>query len=219
MDDMMSGGFETMEGRFLDSAVEGLEYQTQMHFGVTDEDGTFMYMEGETVMFYVGDIVMGEALAQSIMTPIDLVDGAIDETHPMVINMARFLQTLDEDMDPENGITITDEVRAAMIGHMMDFNMDPDLFEYDPDAQMFMNMLNNLYSWSPVRIMVPAEDAQGHLRNTMDEMMSGGFGTMDGNNMMNGDGMTTGDTDIMPGGMIMMGDGTGTMSSGNGMMG
>ncbi len=193
-------------GRFLDSSVEGLEYQTQMHFGVTDQNGTFIYMEGETVMFHVGDIVLGEAHAQSIMTPIDLVDGATDETHPMVINMARFLQTLDEDMDSENGITITDEVRAVMVGHMIDFDMAPDLFEYDPDVQLFLDTLNGVFSSGPMRMMVSAEDAQDHLRKTMEEMMSDDSGMMDDENMMDGNsGMTTSDTDSMAGDMNLMG--------------
>ena len=69
-------------------------------------------------------------------------------------------------------------------------------------------------------MMVPAEDAQDHLGNTMEEMMSGGLGMTDDNNMTNGDnGMITGDTDIMPGASDMMENDTGTMSSGNGMMG
>jgi hypothetical protein len=204
-------GMEMMQGTFLDSAVEGLGYETETKSGMTDMDGTFMYMEGETITFHIGDIVLGEAMAQSVMTPVDLVDGAMDETHPMVTNMARFLQTMDADMDPKNGITITEEMTAAMVDHMIDFNMDPDRFEYDPNVRMLMDMLNGLDPSGPLRMMVSAEDAQDHLQNTMSDMMSGDSGMMDGDDDMIED-------DIMPGSSDMMTDDTGMMSSVSGMM-
>lgn len=71
---------------------------------------------------------------------------------------------------------------------------------------MFLDTLNGVFSSGPMRMMVSAEDAQDHLRKTMEEMMSDGFGMMDDENIMDGNsGMTTGDADSMAGDMNMMG--------------
>jgi hypothetical protein len=67
-------------GTFVDSVVEGLQYKNETQAGVTDEQGGFLYVEGEEVTFFVGGIVFGKALAKSIMTPVDIVEGAEDET-------------------------------------------------------------------------------------------------------------------------------------------
>jgi hypothetical protein len=40
--------------------------------GITDENGTFMYHEGETVAFMIGDLMLGSAPGSDIMTLIDL---------------------------------------------------------------------------------------------------------------------------------------------------
>lgn len=170
----------------MDSPVEGLEYNTPTQSGVTNANGTFRYMDGEKVMFFSGNVVMGEALGKPVMTPIDMVNGATDEFNPMVTNMARFLQTLDADMDPANGITITDEVADLMLNHMINFNMSVADFENDPNQIMFMDALNAMNPSGPMHMLVPAVDAQNHLRGSMNQMMNDGSGGMSsGNNMMN----------------------------------
>ena len=216
-----------LAGAFVDSPVEGLEYETGAQSGITDANGTFKYMAGESITFHVGDLMLGKAMAKAKMTPVDLVAGAMDETHPMVTNMARFLQTMDADMDPENGITITEEMADAMLGHKIDFDMDMDKFEYDPDVQDAMNAMNMMDSSR--RMMVSIEGAREHLGNTMKGMMTGGFRM--GSNGITGDGMTGGGmmgngseaetdgTGIPPGNqMDMPGNGVEMMPSGSGMM-
>ena len=73
---MMGAGMsdQFLTGMFIDSPVEGLEYETPTHTGITDAAGTFMYHEGDTIRFYIGDIMLGEAMAKSMMTPVDLVN-------------------------------------------------------------------------------------------------------------------------------------------------
>lgn len=178
-----------LSGIFVDSPVQGLEYETESRLGVTEADGTFMYMEGETITFYVGDIMLGGAVARPVMTPVDLVEGAFDETDPAVTNMARFLQTLDADMDPENGITITGEMADAMTGHSLDFDMDMDAFEHSEEMQSVMDEINMMDASGTMHSMVPIEDAQDHLYDTM-------------NGFMNSGDVTTGDS-TMPGGGMM----------------
>jgi hypothetical protein len=78
------------------------------------------------------------------MTPVHLVPGAEDETHPVVINMARFMQSLDADGDPENGITITPEIIDEMLGWQIDFNFSIMDFENHPDVAGIFNYLNEM---------------------------------------------------------------------------
>jgi len=177
-----------LEGVFIDSPVEGLEYETPTRTGMTDEDGTFHYYAGEMMRFYIGDIELGEAPAKSVMTPIDLVEGATDENHPAVINMARLLQTMDEDMDPENGITITEIMSNAMIDHMIDFNMDPDQFEYDLNVMSMMITMNEVDQSGYTRMMVSTEDALDHFSESMNSMMNDGSMMMDDENVMSSGG-------------------------------
>jgi hypothetical protein len=175
-----------LEGTFVDSPVEGLEYNTPTQSGVTDANGTFRYMAGEKVTFSLGNMVLGDAMGKPVMTPIDMVVGATDEFNPMVTNMARFLQTLDADMDLANGITITDEVADLMLNHMINFNMNTADFSNDPNHISFMDALNAMNPSGPMHMLVPAVDAQNHLRNSMNQMMNNGSGGMSsGNNMMN----------------------------------
>lgn len=92
------------QGQFIDSAVQGLRYTSGNQSGTTDANGQFSYEEGGDIQFYIGGIFLGKATGSSIVTPIDLVEDATDLSHPTVINITRFLQTLDDDGNPENGI-------------------------------------------------------------------------------------------------------------------
>jgi hypothetical protein len=90
----------TKIGVFVDSAVAGLRYKTKSGLsGITNESGEFEYREGDNVTFSLGSIDLGTTNAASTLTPVEIV-GAEDTSDPKVINVARFLQTLDDDNDP-----------------------------------------------------------------------------------------------------------------------
>lgn len=157
------------EGTFFDSVVEGLEYSTDTQSGVTDSNGTFTYCEGETVTFFIGDVVLGEAVAKPTMTPIDLVDEAVDETHPTVINICRFLQSLDVDGNIDDSITISAETRDALKGQPpIDFNQTIEEFTNDPGVQALFDTLNasNVFDTGD-RELCDAAQATDHLRKCL----------------------------------------------------
>lgn len=118
-------------GRFLDSPVEGLSYESGSYSGVTEADGSFTYKDGSAVRFAIGDIVLGDGNGKSIMTPVDLVSGARDETNPTVTNICRLVLTLDDDGNAENGGQITESVRAAATGKTVDFGQSASAFGAD----------------------------------------------------------------------------------------
>lgn len=157
------------EGTFIDSVVEGMEYETDTQSGATDGEGTFTYYEGEIVTFFIGDVVLGEAMAKPTMTPIDLVDEAVDETHPTVVNICRFLQSLDVDGNIDDSINISAEIRDALTGQPpVDFNQTVENFTNDPGVQALFDTLNALNVFDTGdRELCDAAQAADHLRKCL----------------------------------------------------
>jgi hypothetical protein len=102
---------DPLTGQSLDSAVEGLTYETATQSGATDSQGNFQYLAGETISFYVGNVLVGQTTAQGIVTPLDLVAGATDETNTQVTNIIRYLQSRDSNNDPNDNINIIAQAR------------------------------------------------------------------------------------------------------------
>lgn len=104
-------------GFFLDSEVKGLTYQSGDNpAGTTDENGTFEYTPGQPLTFSIGGVELGTlADGASICTPNDFI---IPE------NIARFIQSLDADGDPSNGIDLTGAAAA-----LANVTVSSDVFE------------------------------------------------------------------------------------------
>lgn len=179
-DDSPRPGPATLEGRFLDSPVGGLSYHSGDRSGTTDSQGEFNYEEGKSVRFEIGDIVIGDGQGRSIMTPVDLVPGASDESDPTVSNITRFLLTLDDDGDPSNGITIAEGTRAEATGRSVDFDQSGASFESDPNVKTVIADLT-LDTTAGTRTLVSTQAAQGHLRTTLLGILAGSYsGTYSG---------------------------------------
>ncbi len=101
-------GDEPETGRFVDGALENLAYRTATQTGVTNENGEFSYIEGEAITFYIDDFELGPIIAQPLLTPNDFVQQTDQIDHPSVVNLLRFLQSLDTDGVHANGIQLND---------------------------------------------------------------------------------------------------------------
>ena len=165
-------------GVFLDGPVEGLTYQTVTQSGTTDAAGTFKYQDGENVTFSIGSVVLGEGIAQPTMTPIDLVGMAVNEKYPSVTNICRLLQSLDEDGDFSNGITITSAISDEVSGRKIDFSQSIEAFENDSDIQDLFDTLNALGAFSTrgKRKLCSALQAQNHMAETLNDIDDDGDG-------------------------------------------
>lgn len=134
-------------GGHTDSVVMGMTFTTATQSGTTDSDGRFTYKAGETITFSIGDIVIGETVAaKSDMTPVDLIPGVIlyDKANQLIkmLNSSRltperlaffkltntlvFLQSLDDDAFPGNGITIAAGIADLLTGVTLDFETDDE---------------------------------------------------------------------------------------------
>lgn len=106
-------------GVVIDSPVSGLRYKSGDHYGITDSAGKYGYIQGQSVEFFVGDITIGSAITPlPRVTPYELAN-----SDPRIaLHIARFLQTLDNDANPDNGIQINDAVHALAAGATLDFS-------------------------------------------------------------------------------------------------
>lgn len=142
---------EVKVGYFVDSGVEGVYYQTESESGFTGYDGMFYYQEGDSITFSIGDVSLPTTMAKAEITPVDLV-GA-DPTDSTVINILQFLQSLDDDADPSNGIYITSAINASFTGESLDFYSDT----FDSDFEALITPLN--------LTLVSEQDALAHFLN------------------------------------------------------
>jgi hypothetical protein len=157
-------------GVFLDGPVQNLYYTTATKKGFTDSGGTFRYEPSETsITFYIGDIRIGSGTPKAVMTPLDLVPGALYETDQGVTNISRFLQTLDQDGVHGNGIRIPDNaLNYAGGGRSIDFSAANDTaFGNDPGLLGFLGDLNANSVFAGTRTLVSAATAQLNLYNTL----------------------------------------------------
>lgn len=148
-----------MVGVFVDSPVAGADYVTQTQSGITNSDGEFNYLEGESVTFSIGETLFPTITASHIVSPVDMA-GAGGDSEAIKTNIARFLQSIDSDGDSTNGITVPSG--AALSSYEIDFNQSIDDFA---DNVSVINMIAN--SGSSNTSLIDAADALRHLNSTL----------------------------------------------------
>lgn len=151
-----AGSGNTLTGRFVDGPVANLRYSTSTQSGRTNANGEFQYRAGETVSFFVGDILIGQAAGAATISPFTLagttppasakeITLAVRQTNRNVLpfpssratplqvaaNISAFLQTLDEDGNPDNGQQIPNTAHALAAGKNIDFNQPFKNFKSD----------------------------------------------------------------------------------------
>ena len=164
-------GLTIKTGEFLDSAVEGLEFaHSNGQSGITDANGTYSYGNG-TIDFYIGDIHLGNANAEFMISPLNLA-GTTNVANPTAVNIARFLQVLDDDGDASNGIQITQQMRDLAVGidKTVNFAQSIAAFEVDPDVQA---VVDTLTQGARTLAAVDSDTAQSHLQNTLMTVVNG----------------------------------------------
>jgi hypothetical protein len=100
---------EKKTGYFIDAAVAGVDYVTTSELnGTTDRFGRFNYNDGDKVKLYIGKLLLGEVTPteEGLITPKTLASQSEDsaKTESLIL---RVLQSLDNDSNTTNGITIS----------------------------------------------------------------------------------------------------------------
>jgi hypothetical protein len=154
-----------LTGVFLDSAVANVNYQTDTVSGTTNNQGEFTYVEGEFVSFSIGEVVFPLVPAASVITPLELAN-TIDITEQSVVNMTRFLQSLDKDGDPSNGIEITDTAKSSATAFL---NFNIPVVDFASSADVLL-LLADAGQDEIVSELVDIHDAIVHLEETLIEL-------------------------------------------------
>jgi len=148
---------EVETGVFIDSAVSGLNYSTETQSGITNVDGEFNYVEDETIIFSIGDIIFPELTAIPTISPLE-VFATNDINDEAVVNMLRLLQSLDVDGDAENGIEISETTHQLATGFAVSFT--DSNFE-----TVVQSLVQN--SGGALTSLVSAEQATAHFTQTL----------------------------------------------------
>ena len=99
-------------GLFVDAPVEGLMFESGSLIGRTDAEGRFYYETGQDITFSIEDVVIATIEPKDFVAPFDLVSSTAFVSDTETTNISRLIQSLDEDGDPDNGITISEITRA-----------------------------------------------------------------------------------------------------------
>lgn len=158
-------GFEKT-GYFIDSAVSGLQYSSISRQGITSRSGSFEYIEGELIKFYIGNIEIGEVTAKTVITPMDFSVNkfAIDKDNIKLTNILRLFQTLDSDGDASNGITIDENVRLGARDLALSTSINDDGFTENHEVLMFISSVSNTSHF------ITTEQALNHFEETLAEL-------------------------------------------------
>lgn len=128
----------SLTGVFVDSAVAGLDYHGERTAAsITDAQGQFTYLQGETISFAIGDLALGSAVGAEMLTPLSITEGASAPTDQSVVNKLILLQTLDADGNLNNGIQISDAIRGEV-------SLEAATIEFDQPASDFRTSLEPL---------------------------------------------------------------------------
>ena len=151
----------TNTGVFLDSPVTNIGYITETQNGFTNSQGQYKYLEGETVTFFIGELEFPSVTASGTVTPLNLANTE-DTSNSTVVNIIRLLQTIDQDGDPDNGITINSA--AISSATQVDFSLSQNDFESSPAVT---NLIQN--SGSSNTNLISADEALANFEQTLAE--------------------------------------------------
>ncbi|TNJ00039.1 hypothetical protein [Aeromonas veronii] len=108
---------------FIDSAVAGLNYKCGNYSALTNEQGQFLFNDGDTCTFKLGSIQLGETQlkkGQTLVTPYTIAEKGDKDR---AIRIAALLQTMHTDGDIRNGIILNPE-DTKKLGNL---NFDNDI--------------------------------------------------------------------------------------------
>lgn len=154
-----------MTGKFIDSPVEGLYYETATQSGYTSRIGEFNYLQGETVRFKLYGTWLNTNAGSVILTPADAQNVSIDYS----VNLLRLLQTLDMDSDPSNGIKLPTVANGGIIAvnsymeTTTTFNLDQDIYAFEKDLDVIGAVSELTYNgYTRKTELVPIKQALAH---------------------------------------------------------
>ena len=157
-----------------DSAIQGLDYilkskEVVTKEGVTKKGGILPYTSTDTsVTFKIGNLLIGTFNLSRLNTDNKILIGEVlgfgrdtpTTKNAVLIKVLRVLQSLDDDGNSENGITISDEIKKKI---SKEIQADTNINKNDFDIQ-------NLVETIAGKILVSKVKALAHYKNTLDNL-------------------------------------------------
>jgi hypothetical protein len=168
---------QVQNGVFKDSNVNGFQFVSGQESGVTDADGRITCETGMDTIFSIGAVTLGQGECATLIMPPSLVaSGAIDDIE--TLNIARFVQMLDQDGDPDNGIVISTAVQQiANTWSQVDFKT------MDLPSELVMIISDAASVDSTPHTLPDAATAQQRLEDALACAYAGAFaGSLSGSN-------------------------------------
>ena len=162
---------DSLKGIFTDSPVYGVKYQTDSLQGLTNALGEFDYREGESIVFSIGDLQFPSISASQQITPTDLAQGSSE----VRTNILQLLQSLDDDNNPDNGISISAEAENAF----KDSTLDLESADFDSEAQAILDTIGDGIQ------LVSEEQAEAHFQSAQEAQILGSWLYSEGNGKRN----------------------------------
>ena len=113
---------DNKKGHLIDSAIKCVKYTTDSTSGDTDKDGTFSYSpKDKTITFSLGNLIIAKDFdlstinSDGIILPADIA--GVDRTNISngnIMKLIRVLQSLDNDNNPSNGISIDEDTKGYL---------------------------------------------------------------------------------------------------------
>ncbi len=160
-------------GHFIDSPVGGASFETHTHKGKTELSGGFDYFPGEVVEMNVGPVSLGSTVANHKISPLDFFESA-DINDDRVVNMARFLQSMDANGSPKQGIDISEEV-IECLDIAYDDVIGGGTVDFANDSQVDDLIQETIQVCAEVEdvtlVSVSAQDAKSNLEKSLNSVM------------------------------------------------
>ncbi len=137
---------------YVDSAIQGIDYDCGTEQGVTGEDGKFTFEKNKNCSFTVGNVLLREVNASTLKDGMTILE---DDAHT-----ARFLQTLDRDGNASNGIEVPASAKS------LDINEVPKEDAVLATIRDDMKAKDKDYRGRVVTV----EETQAHLTQTREEI-------------------------------------------------
>ncbi len=137
---------------YVDSAIQGIDYDCGTQQGVTGKDGKFTFEKNQNCSFTVGNVLLREVNASTLKDGMTILE---DDAHT-----ARFLQTLDRDGNASNGIEVPASAKS------LDINEVPKEDAVLASVRDDMKAKDKDYRGRVVTV----EETQAHLTQTREEI-------------------------------------------------
>ncbi|RLA83887.1 MAG: hypothetical protein DRG78_02995 [Epsilonproteobacteria bacterium] len=168
-----SSSSTTKSADFIDAPISGITYicSSSSTTGVTNDNGTFQYDNNcGDLTFSVGNVII--YTIDSLLIPADqklyITDlvgvDRNDTNNSEVISISRFLQSLDDDGNPYDGITITTDVIVSLEDVSVDLNFVNNPFPTIDEINTTIESLG--------KTLISADDAKAHMTYTLNSDLS-----------------------------------------------